>query len=123
MGSIEKRSSSNGSQGCGGAIYICGKESETKQEETGAGILQTPTNRNGTKVCPTGGHDLLYEEMSVMKLVSNFRQIIIYELQLNTQYKNFSRWDTTFSPAGGTASPMGALSPSSATSAHKQGVT
>ncbi|GBM68140.1 hypothetical protein AVEN_6031-1 [Araneus ventricosus] len=35
---------------------------------------------------------------SVMKLVSNFLQIIIYQLQLNTPYKNFPRRDTKFPP-------------------------
>ncbi|GBM67250.1 hypothetical protein AVEN_213586-1 [Araneus ventricosus] len=59
--------------------------------------------RNGARICPTRGHnlpgrvhDLLYERIGVMELVSNFRHIIIYQLQLNTHYKYFLRRDTKF---------------------------
>ncbi|GBM23718.1 hypothetical protein AVEN_257630-1 [Araneus ventricosus] len=47
--------------------------------------------RNGARVCPTGARSPRQRGTSVMKFVSNFRQIIIYQLQLNTSYKNFPR--------------------------------
>ncbi|GBL98196.1 hypothetical protein AVEN_268281-1 [Araneus ventricosus] len=34
--------------------------------------------RRGVTVSPTGGHDLLYEGTNAMKLISNFRQIFIF---------------------------------------------
>ncbi|GBN50808.1 hypothetical protein AVEN_263546-1 [Araneus ventricosus] len=39
-----------------------------------------------------GARPAVWGRTSVMKLVSNFRQIIIYQLQLNTPYKYFPRW-------------------------------
>ncbi|GBN13779.1 hypothetical protein AVEN_258104-1 [Araneus ventricosus] len=51
------------------------------------------------------GRDLLYGGTSVMKLFSNFLQIIINQLHLNTRYKYFHDGIQNFSPMGYTASP------------------
>ncbi|GBM24888.1 hypothetical protein AVEN_23427-1 [Araneus ventricosus] len=80
---------------------------------------------NGARVCPTGGGDLPYKGTqsarpairgtSVMKLVSNFRQNIIYQLKLNTSYKNLQRRE-----AWPPRSPSGAI-PDSTTKDYTNG--
>ncbi|GBM58748.1 hypothetical protein AVEN_183576-1 [Araneus ventricosus] len=52
-----------------------------------------------------------------MKLVSNFRKVIIYQLQLNTPYKSFPRREGTASPTSPPVPLSGAI-PGGHTSFH-----